>query len=322
MRIKLLLLSFVLLSSLAYGQQEAQYTNFMFSKMAFNPGYAGIDESICATALHRQQWIGFNGPDGNSVAPQTSYLTVNGLIKPLRSGVGLTVISDQLGFENNTGVKLAVSHHLNIGPGKLGIGLQAGFMNKVIDFTKFNPLEQGDELLQGGGQETSMNFDLAFGAYYKIDRVLYAGISSTQITEAETNFSGKLGNPEYKRHYYIMGGYFYQLPNNPSIELNPNLLVKTDFAAAQYDFNVLAWYNKKIYAGVNYRVQDAASLMAGYAMSGKLSGLRGGISYDITTMALGRSGRSFGSAEVYINYCFDIVVEPKRQSHGNVRFLF
>jgi type IX secretion system PorP/SprF family membrane protein len=323
MKVKILLFSFLFVATAAFSQQEPQYTNFMFTKMAYNPGYAGINGSICGTLLSRQQWIGFQDDEGNNVAPRTNFLTIDALIEPLKGGIGFQINQDKIGFEENISVRLAYSFHLNVGRGKLGLGLQGGLINKNIDFSKFKPNDDGDPLLNSGNIESSMNFDMAFGAYYTEPRVMYAGISSTQLTQSVAEFSRELGSPEYKRHYYIMGGYFYQLPNNPSLEINPNALIKTDFAAAQYDLNVLVHYNKQIYAGVSYRVQDAVALLAGYGiMGGALDGLKAGIAYDLTTQNLGRNSRSFGSVEIYLNYCFDIVIPPKYQSHGNVRHFY
>jgi type IX secretion system PorP/SprF family membrane protein len=294
----------------------------MFSKLNFNPGFAGMGDAICLNALARQQWMGYKGSDNESGAPQTYYFAAQSPVKMLFGGVGLTVVSDQIGFEKNTSVNLAYSFHLNLGPGKLGLGLQGGFNNKQIDFSKFRPTDPGDPILQSSGNESAMNFGLSFGAYFKTNDY-YAGISSTQMQGlwgSQAQFADNVASPEYKGHYFITGGYFYQLPMAPSITLNPNILIKTDFASAQYDINALAWYNNQMYAGVTYRPTDAVSLLAGYRLeNGALSGLQAGISYDFTTSQM-RKGTS-GSFEIYLKYCFNIVIPPKPQKHGTVLYL-
>jgi type IX secretion system PorP/SprF family membrane protein len=327
---KLLFLGLMMISLMGFSQQEIQYTNFMFSNMAFNPGYAGINRAICATALYRQQWMGFSSSyGGDKGAPEDFYLTVESNIDLIHGGVGLTILKDKIGFEDNIAVRLAYSFHLNVGPGKLGIGLQAGMINKKIDFSKFKPVDPGDPLLSSKNIETAMSFDMAFGAYYKIDQVMYAGLSSTQLTQSVAEFASNIGSPEYKRHYFLYGGYYWQLPMAPNIVINPNVMVKTDFVSAQYDINVLGWYNNAIYAGVTYRAIDAIAILAG-ANIPQVPGLKGGVSYDITTSSLGGKGsdgngsskrRSFGSAEIYINYCFEIVIKVKPERHKTVLFL-
>jgi len=318
----ILLLSIVFISGSAMAQQEIQYTNFMFSQLNFNPGYTGMGDGICAQGLMRQQWMGYKGTDDEGGAPNTAYFSIHSPIKYLFGGLGLAVSNDKIGFETNTSVRLSYSYHLNIGQGVLGLGLQAGFINKQIDFDKFRPVDPSDPLLQSKAVESAMNMDLAFGAYYKTENY-YAGFSATQMqglwgTKAE--FSNKIAAPEYAGHYFLTGGYYWQMPMAPAFTINPNVLIKTDFASAQYDINVLAWYNNQMYAGVTYRATDAVSVLAGYRVeSGFLDGLSGGISYDITTSAM--SAGTAGSFEIYIKYCFKIVVEPKPQKHGTVLYL-
>ena len=313
------------ISGLAVAQQDVQYTNFMFSKFNYNPGFAGMSDGICLNGLARQQWIGYKGTDGESGAPETFYFSVNSPVKLLLGGIGLNVTKDALGSESTTSVKLAYSFHIKLGAGKLGVGVQGGFVNKTIDFTKFVATDPGDILLTGGSDnETAMGFDLSFGAYYKADKY-YAGVSFSQMqgiwgSEAQFSTPG-LGNPAYVNHTFIIGGYYYQLPMMPTITLNPNVLVKVaGTSAAQFDINMLAWYNKQMYAGVTYRATDAIAILAGYKLvNGPLGGLKAGVSYDITTSKMNNG--TGGTFEIYLNYCFKIVIPPKHEKHGTVLYL-
>lgn len=322
MKQTLLITLFLVVSLVGFSQQEAQFTNFMFSQMSYNPGFAGSKDAICFTGLVRQQWMGFTDPQGKSGAPQTYYINGHTNVNFLRGGIGFVLLNDKLGFENNIAAKLAYAFRFNLGPGKMGIGLQAGFLNKTIDFTQFVKHDPDDPLLQGQ-EESAMSFDLSFGAYYKIANKLEVGISSTQLMESVAEFNSSIASPQYTRHYFIHGGYDYELPMNPNIMIQPNIMIKTDFVSAQYDINVLAWYNKQLYAGVTYRPIDAISILMGGEF---FPGGRAGISYDITTSQLGAKGsnddkRSWGTAEIYFNYCFEIVVVPVYQRHKTVLFL-
>jgi type IX secretion system PorP/SprF family membrane protein len=318
----LLTLSIVLISMLAMAQQDVQYTNFMFTPLSYNPAVAGLSDKICISGLARQQWMGYKGTDNETGAPNTYYFGIQSPVDILRGGIGFSITKDQIGFEDNTSIRLAYSYHLNIANGVLGIGLQGGFMNKQIDFNKFRPIDLDDPLLQSKAIESAMNFDLAFGAYYKSEN-FYAGISSTQMQGfwgSQAEFASKIASPQYKGHYFITAGYSYQLPMAPSFTIVPNVLIKTDFASAQYDINALAWYNNQLYAGVTYRATDAIAILAGYKKEfGRDSELQAGISYDVTTSAMS-SGTS-GSFEIYARYCFKIVIPPKPQKHGTVLYL-
>ncbi|MFH0866096.1 MAG: type IX secretion system membrane protein PorP/SprF [Bacteroidota bacterium] len=315
-------LFFFFASLVVFAQQEVQVSHNMFNNMSINPGYAGMNEAICATAIVRQQWVGFEDPDGYKGAPQTYLLSVDGKVNPLRGGLGLNIMQDQLGFEKNLNVKISYSFHLAAGPGTLGIGAQVGFMNKKIDFTKFKPIDASDPLLINGGDEGNMGTDFAFGLYYQIPSKLYFGISSSQLSQADIVYPSALATPTLARHYYITAGYYYPLPGNPSLELQPSLLIKSDLASTQFDVNTLVKYSMPVNAflgGLSWRAQDAIVVLLGFQRSFNTGTLKVGYAYDITTSALNK--HSSGSHEIMIGYCFKIIKEFHPESYDNVRFL-
>ena len=87
----LLALSF----EVTYSQQVPQFSQNMFNKLANNPGAAGSAQAITASALHRSQWIGFDG------APLTQSISVDAPIQMLNGGIGLSIINDEIGPYNN-----------------------------------------------------------------------------------------------------------------------------------------------------------------------------------------------------------------------------
>jgi type IX secretion system PorP/SprF family membrane protein len=310
-------LFFFFVAVVAFGQQEAQFSHNMFNNMAINPGYAGSNDAICATLLARQQWVGFKDPQGNKGAPQTYLLSVDGAVNPLHGGLGMTIIQDQLGFEKNLGVKLSYAYRLAAGPGTLGIGATVGFLNKKIDFSKFIAIDPSDPLLASAAKEGNMATDFAIGAFYKIPNKLFFGLSASQLSQADISYGSTLAAPKLARHYYVSAGYYYPLSGNPSLELDPSILIKSDFASTQFDVNALVKYNNQFWGGVSYRATDAVVILLG--MNWK--NFHFGYSYDITTSALGSNGRSSGSHEVMVGYCFKIVHEFKPESYKNPRFL-
>jgi type IX secretion system PorP/SprF family membrane protein len=317
----LLVVILITFSSGLFAQQEIQLTQFMFNQMTFNPGYAGARDAICSNILGRQQWIGFQDGE-DDVFPTTYLLTVDAPIDAINSGLGLMLMQDQLGFEKSLQVKINYAYHFNVGPGRLGIGANIGLTDKTIDFTKFRPLDEGDPLLNGG-QESDMLMDFGFGAYFSVPDQFYAGIASSQLLEDEyTNTSDNTTPYSLKRHYYMVGGYYYTLPD-PSFVLNPNVLIKSDFASTQFDINATVMYNNKYWGGVTYRASDAIGiLVGGYPFeSEKLASLRIGYAYDVTTSPLGSQGRSGGSHEIFLSYCFKVVIKRIPSSYSNVRFL-
>jgi type IX secretion system PorP/SprF family membrane protein len=318
---KFLFTIFTVIALSAIAQQEAQFTQNMFNQMAINPGFAGSSNAICATLLGRQQWVGFKDIDGNKGAPQTYLLSVDGYLKPIHGGLGLTIYSDKIGFENNIGLKLGYAYRRNIGTGNIGIGLNVGFLNKSIDFTKFKPIDNTDPLLYKGGSllpnsdTKAMIPDFSLGVYYSIPNKIYFGLSTSQLTQMKATFDAT--NISLRRHYYVTAGYNYVLPSNPSFELAPSFFIKSDGTSTQFDVNCLLEYNKKFWGGVTYRVTDAIGILLGL----NWQDFRFGYSYDITTSAIGSSGRSSGSHEIMLGYCFKIKTETAVETYKNVRFL-
>ena len=74
----------------ADAQQDPQFSQNLFNNIAINPGYAGSNDAISATALHRSQWMGFLG------APSTTNLGVEAAMPMLHGGLGLNVMTDNI----------------------------------------------------------------------------------------------------------------------------------------------------------------------------------------------------------------------------------
>lgn len=313
---------FLLASVVAFAQQEVQVSHNMYNNLGVNPAYAGMNDAICATIIARQQWVGFTDPDGNKGAPQTYLLSIDAMVNPLRGGVGINIMQDQLGFEKNLDIKISYSYHLAAGPGTLGIGAQAGFLNKKIDFSKLQPIDIDDPLLQSQKIEGNMATDFAFGLFYQIPSKLYFGISSSQLSQAEISYASQLAAPTLARHYYVTAGYYFPLPKNPSLELQPSLLIKSDLASTQFDVNALVKKSFPIHAflgGVSWRAQDAIVAMLGYQKTFNTGTLKVGYAYDVTTSALKKY--SSGSHEIMVGYCFKVVKIQHHEGYENVRFL-
>lgn len=307
----------MILAGTAYGQQEPQFSQNMFTKLSINPAVAGIDNAICAKGLFRQQWVGFEDAEGENVAPQSFLIMVDAPIKFLHGGIGISIMDDQLGYEKNLGVKIDYAYHTTWGMGDFSIGIQGIFLNKSLDFSKFKPIQSEDPLLQSSGEEKTMLADVGIGAYYRVPGKYFIGFSSTQLMQNSGTLGiGEAENVYLKRHYYLMGGFQYTLPGNPKWELNPMVLIKTDGVSAQYDINALLKYNNKFWGGVTYRVQDAIALMVGM----EYKDFKLGYSYDITTSKLSSAG-SGGSHEIFFGYCFKLEFDKTPRRYLNTRYL-
>ena len=77
------LILFFAIVELVQGQQDAQYTQYMFNTLSVNPAYAGSRGQLSISGLYRSQWVGLDG------APTTQTFNVHSPIRNSRLGYGL-----------------------------------------------------------------------------------------------------------------------------------------------------------------------------------------------------------------------------------------
>ena len=312
-KVNILFIFLVLILQPVLSQQDPLSSHYMFNTLTYNPGVAGTSGMICATALNRQQWVGFEG------APKTTLFNICAPINlfSIKSGVGLIVESDNIGFDKDINLSGVYSYLMDMGQGKLGIGLSLGMMNKTLNPTWEIPQDDthtpasGDPLIPES-KESFVAFDAGLGFYYKADKY-YASLSVTHINQPKINFTKGLSY--VSRHYYLTAGYTLQLPN-PSLELIPSFFAFSDGKATQFTVTSLLRYNKKAWGGVSYRAGDSLIGMVGFEL---YNGIRIGYAYDFTVSDIRKT--SSGSHEFMVNYCFDLSTGKSPMKYKSVRFL-
>jgi len=288
-------------------QQDPQMSMNMFNKLYMNAGYAGSNGGICANALSRQQWVGFDG------RPQTTVLNVEGTVKALHGGVGLSVVSDKLGAGYTGGIKLSYAYRLELGPGTLGIGVEGGILYNVLDGSQLNPIQENDPNIVAV-KSNGIAPDLGLGLYYQTDK-LYAGISANHLIGPTLEFEsgGTISEFTIARNYYAMAGYNWDM--SQTLTLNPAIFLKTDAVSVQFDVNLRLHWKKMVWLGASYRLDDAVAIMAGV----NFKEFRLGYAYDINTSGL--RGFNSGTHEIMLGYCYKLKSKVSNQRYRNVRFL-
>jgi len=296
-----------------FSQQDPITSNYMFNMLTYNPGYAGTSGMTCATALNRQQWLGFKG------GPSTTLFNISAPVSPfnINSGVGLMVENDNVGFDKDVNIKLIYSYIAEVGPGKLGIGINAGMFNMTLDPKWYIPdggdftPPSGDPLIPES-KESAVAFDAGLGVFFTTDKY-YAGLSVTHINQPKIKFTK--GETYLSRHYYFTAGYVLQLPN-PALELLPSFYAMSDGKALQFSATSLVRYNKKAWGGVSYRPGDALVGIVGIEL---FNGIRVGYAYDFPTSDIRKS--TSGSHEFLVNYCFSLSTGKSPMRYKSIRFL-
>ncbi len=280
-------------------QQEEQYTQFMFYKLGFNPGYAGSQDGITISALVRSQWMGFEG------APQTQLVTFNMPLLNDRIGVGASVLRQTIGVTSYYTAEGVYAYRIPVGRGTLGLGLQGSVRLLRVNYTDLEGTQSIDiDNAVPGAIQSKYVPNFGFGAYYSTERY-YLGLSAPRLLQNNINLADEqnLINRE-RRHYYFMGGLL--LPLGEKVEFQPQMLLKY-VPATPFDgdvnFNLV--FVEKYTAGLSYRIGGAKNNNAGEAISLLLAAqltdhILLGMSYDATLTELRHF--SNGTMEVALRY--------------------
>ena len=328
----LVFIGFVGSLGLLQAQQDPQFTVGQYQGLAYqNPAVVGSHDAICATLLGRLQWVGFGGEPSTFLFSAQSPFSIPGFGS---HGIGLTVMSDQLGQETTMVAKLSYAfRYSGLGPGTLSAGVGLGYISKSIgsDWTASQGVIDDPSIPVNGASEGGLDMD--FGLFYKIPKKLSIGLSSTHLTASKFNQTlddkvstgdSRQFNYQIDRTYYISAQYETQIGQSGDWVLKPGLFVKSDVASTTFAVGAIAEYQEQFWGGIDYRLQDAVSLMLGanFQMNGQNAAgglLKVGYSYDFTTSNI--RNFSSGSHELFVRYCFNISKQPKQEQHHTVRFL-
>ncbi len=296
-------------------QSDPQFTNNMFYKLGVNPGYAGAENALNGIILNRFQWEGMKG------APKTLVFSADAAVNILGapSGVGLNIISDQLGFAKNITVNGNYAYKAELSFGTLGIGVSLGLYNQSINGDWQIPEDDHGIYMQPGSDpgipqaETSqVAFDVGSGLYLSSNKY-FLGLSATHLNQATIEYD-ETARSYLTRHYYLMGGYNIKL-GDPLFELRPSFLFKTDVAGWQLDVNANLVFDDRFWGGLSYRINDAVILLMGVELA---NGLKVGYSFDLVTSAIGYYG--WASHEFFVSYAINLE-RNRNQKYKSIRFL-
>ncbi|GGG49902.1 PorP/SprF family type IX secretion system membrane protein [Bizionia arctica] len=232
-------------------QQLPQFTQYMYNTISINPAYAGSRETLSVVALHRSQWVGFDG------GPITQTLSISSPLRNEKMGVGLSVINDKLGDERFTYVYGDFSYTIQTGANtKLAFGVNAGFTSYSLDRTAVDPGSQDPNIY---GIEDRWSPNIGAGVYWH-SQMWYLGLSAPRILN--TDYTKGANNQDIaaleRVSYYFTGGYVFTLSENT--KLKPAFLVKaTNGAPLSLDLTANFLFFEKFWLGGGYRVNENTS---------------------------------------------------------------
>jgi type IX secretion system PorP/SprF family membrane protein len=292
--ISILVLALLLTITTSYGQQDPQYTHYMYNMNVVNPAYAGSRETLSIGVLGRTQWVGIDG------APDTITANIHAPVGK-NLGLGLSVIADRIGPVKEQNAYADISYTINTSEtGKLAFGLKGGvtFFDAALTSLLLPDGTRGiDDLFANDGKGTFPN--IGAGLYYYTDK-FYLGASVPSFLETphfeDTPSSTVNRIASEKMHGFLTAGYVFEL--NENLDFKPAAIVKaTPGSPLSVDLTGNFLINDRFELGLAYRFDDSIDGLVSFLVT---DDFRIGYSYDHTLTKLGDFNS--GSHELFLQY--------------------
>ena len=236
-------------------QQDPQFTQYFDNFLHVNPAYAGSTGMLSATAIHREQWVGFAG------ALRSTTFSLHTPLNYRSVGLGLTAVNDMIGPVRQNMVYVDFSYTLKLGKSsRLALGLKGGMNMLNVGTGDFTNVQTNDPAFVN--VQNQINPNVGFGLYYH-DEHFFLGLSSPRILE--NNPSNPNAYLESRHYFGIVGGIF---PVTEQWKLRPSIQVKTTMGAPiSLDLSLAAIFKDKLWLGAMNRWNAAAGVFAQYQVN-------------------------------------------------------
>lgn len=254
-----------------------------------NPAMAGYDGYTSLNASSRQQWLGFSGaPQTYSASWQTrilkkSYKVVNRSVRKNtlkkstkgRVGLGAYLVNDVNGRVSKTGASFTYAYHIYMRRQQISFGLSLKAFQYRINSENLVFGEDGDPVMSGDVRMVGYSPDADFGIYL-YDPDYFVGFSVSNVLQTAVKVGGaELADFKTYRHYWLMGGYKFNLTH--SLTFEPTVLMKTsENWNPQADLTLKLVYNEAFWGGFAYRSNNTLIALIGV----KVENVYFGYSFD------------------------------------------
>lgn len=273
----------IMSASTIFGQQDPQYTQYMYNMSILNPAYAGSRGVPSIGLLGRTQWVGVEG------APRTVTLSINSPVSRA-VGLGFSVLYDEVGPAKESNINADFSYTIFTGnEGRLAFGVKGGVTLLDVGFLDYVDADP----LNVPINQTSPNFGA--GVFYYTGK-FYAGFSVPNFLETRhfEKDQGFVSTASETMHYFITSGYVFDIADN--LKLKPSTMIKaTSGSPVSVDLSTNLLVNEMFEVGLSYRLEDSISALVGFQVN---SDFRIGYSFDYTTSNLGNYNS--GSHEIIL----------------------
>ena len=311
MRLKLLLIMFVLLTSMLVRAQDASFSQYYGNPLYLNPALTGTKICPRLTLNYRNQWPSI---PASFVTYAVSY---DRFVEAVSGGVGLMVMSENMadGILTNTQVAGLYSFRVNLSRSlTMNAGLQATYMQNRLNWDK---LVFEDQLLSGINnvptQESPPDrlsiglIDFSAGLLFGYNEQLYGGVAVNHLSEPDNSFYSN-GDSQLDMKITVHAGALVDMRDGirsgdaENLSLSPNIMYQQQGKFHQlnlglylnmYPFVLGAWFRH------NFENPDAVIALIGF----QHEKFKVGYSYDYTVSQLTNS--TGGAHEVSFAWQFD-----------------
>ena len=315
--------------SVVWSQQDPLFSHYMFNKLYYNPGYAGVNGDLDFGLTYRSQWVGYESSFDDGGAPGTGLVSVGSpiYIKKIEAGLGGLVMVDNYGFTQDVQFHATPSYFRDLGPGKISFGLKIGGIYKTVDFTKARVVDDNDNLIPLGA-ESRFAPDLGLGIWYEAQRY-FGGFAINHLIPSSFDFGVRFENQqgqttraenELVPHYNIMGGV--NIEASYELKITPSFIVQSaNFDQTIWEVNAMAFYQDRFWGGVSYRsTSDVIALIGMGFLEDNV--LKFGLAFDIGLDSRKNEALQPVSPEVYVTYKIPSVGARKKPIVRTPRYRF
>ncbi|MGB0883734.1 MAG: PorP/SprF family type IX secretion system membrane protein [Flavobacteriales bacterium] len=241
---------------LAQAQENPSISSYGLNEQYVSPSNTGIYDYLSAGVSYRSQWA--KVADGS----KTFFATANSPIDDMH-GLGLMLFSDKFGLVKQSGVCIDYSYRIPLG---LDYNLAFGIGPKIYQYTfgaGANTIVPVDPAFSKQ-DESAIAIDARVGASVFSDRFLFS-LSADNLAQSkvQTNTLTTKRN-HLHRELKLYGHGHFVLEQNKNIAIEPSFLLKSKmYEHYQVDFAIDVSYKDLVYAGVQYKLDDAFALRAG-----------------------------------------------------------
>ncbi|MEP7128010.1 MAG: PorP/SprF family type IX secretion system membrane protein [Chitinophagales bacterium] len=313
---KITLLVTLIFSVMAGMAQDIHYSQFYASPLTLNPALTGVNScNYRVGIMYRNQWSSVS--DDPYTTPSISFDINNVLQRIVKTGtlsLGALVLNDKAGAGDLSNLTIAgsiayqrplnASRKLN-----LSIGVQPGYVQKKVDFSKLTFENQFDGQSFDPTLSSNENyvdkfgyFDLNAGVYLTYDfgknSGVFLGGSFFHLIPPKESFL----NSDNKLGMRIVGHGGVRIGVTDKLDIIPQVLFMSQSKAQEINLGLSLEYNINpdvaLFIGGYDRLGDAIIAVAGL----EFKKVRLGFSYDVNTSALNAVSNNNGGFELSLSY--------------------